>query len=66
MSDIVVELRRRNWSDDKIAKHLGMDPDEVLRLTQISGLSELFADQEFSKSWEIGEMESDLEEVELA
>lgn len=66
MSDIVVELRRRNWSDEKIAKHLGMDPDEVLRLTQISGLSELFADQEFSKSWEIGEMESDLEEVELA
>ena len=66
MSDIVVELRRRNWNDEKIAKHLGMDPDEVLRLTQISGLSELFADQEFSKSWEIGEMESDLEEVELA
>jgi ParB-like chromosome segregation protein Spo0J len=66
MSDIVVELRRRNWSDEKIAKHLGMDPDEVLRLTQISGLSELFADQEFSKSWEIGEIESDLEEVELA
>lgn len=66
MSDIVVELRRRNWNDEKIAKHLGMDPDEVLRLTQISGLSELFADQEFSKSWEIGEMESNLEEVELA
>ena len=66
MSDIVVELRRRNWNDEKIAKHLGMDPDEVLRLTQISGLSELFADQEFSKSWEIGEIESDLEEVELA
>jgi ParB-like chromosome segregation protein Spo0J len=66
MSDIVVELRRRNWNDEKIAKHLGMDPDEVLRLTQISGLSELFADQDFSKSWEIGEIESDFEEVELA
>lgn len=66
MSDIVVELRRRNWSDEKIAKHLGMDPDEVLRLTQISGLAELFADQEFSKSWDIGEVESELDEVELA
>lgn len=53
MSDIVVELKRRNWSEDKIAKHLGMDPDEILRLCQISGLAEMFKDQEFSKSWEI-------------
>jgi ParB-like chromosome segregation protein Spo0J len=65
MSDIVVELRKRNWSEEKIAKHLGMDSDEVLRLTQISGLSELFADQEFSKSWEIGEVTSELDEIEL-
>jgi ParB-like chromosome segregation protein Spo0J len=53
MSDIVVELRRRNWAEEKIAKHLGMDPDEVLRLTQISGLAEMFADQEFSMSWDV-------------
>ena len=25
MSDIVIELKRRNWSDTKIAKELGMD-----------------------------------------
>lgn len=55
MSDIVVELKRRNWSDDKIGRELGMDADEVLRLSQISGLAELFADDEFSRSWEIGE-----------
>lgn len=53
MSDIVIELKRRNWSDNKIAKNLGMEPDEVLRLCQITGLSELFADQEFSKSWDV-------------
>ena len=53
MSDIVVELKRRNWSDEKIAKSLGMDMDEVLRLCQITGLVELFADQEFSKSWDV-------------
>lgn len=52
MSDIVVELKRRNWSDSKIAKQLGMEPDEVLRLAQISGLAELFADEEFSQAWE--------------
>ena len=52
MSEIVIELKRRNWSDEKICKELGMDRDEVLRLCQISGLSELFADQAFSNSWE--------------
>jgi len=57
MSDIVIELKRRNWTDNKIAKNLGMDADEVLRLCQISGLSELFADQEFSKSWDVEHFE---------
>ena len=55
MSDIVIELKRRNWSDEKIGRDLGMDPDEVLRLTQITGLAEMFADREFSKAWESGE-----------
>ncbi len=55
MSDIVIELSRRNWSDQRIAKELGMDADEVLRLKQISGLAEMFADEEFSEAWEIEE-----------
>lgn len=53
MSEIVIELKRRNWSDLKIATELGMDQDEVLRLTQISGLCEMFKDEEFSQAWEI-------------
>lgn len=52
MSDIVLELKRRNWSDEKIGRELGMDPDEVLRLAQISGLAEAFADRDFSKAWD--------------
>lgn len=52
MSDIVIELKRRNWSDKKIGAELGMDPDEVLRLAQISGLIEMFSDREFSEAWE--------------
>ena len=65
MSDIVVELKRRNWSDEKISRELGMDQDEILRLCQITGLSELFQDQEFSRSWDIeGEItEKDFEEL---
>lgn len=52
MSDMVIELKRRNWTDAKICKELGMDQDEVLRLCQITGLSEIFADQDFSQAWE--------------
>jgi ParB-like chromosome segregation protein Spo0J len=52
MSDIVVDLARRNRSDEWIAKELGMEPDEVLRLKQITGLAELFSDKEFSEAWE--------------
>lgn len=53
MSEIVVELKRRNWSDERIGKELGMEADEVLRLSQISGLAEMFADREFSEAWEV-------------
>jgi ParB-like chromosome segregation protein Spo0J len=60
MSDIVIELKRRNWSDQKIGDHLGMDPDEVLRLSQITGLAELFTDAEFSASWDIEEAPAEL------
>ncbi len=52
MAEIVLELSRRNWSDKKIGKHLGMEPDEVLRLSQITGLAEMFTDREFSEAWE--------------
>jgi hypothetical protein len=52
MSDIVVELKQRNWTDERIGRELGMEPDEVLRLCQVAGLAELFADDEFSASWD--------------
>ena len=59
MSDIVLELKRRNWADAKIGRELGMDPDEVLRLTQITGLAEMFADREFSEAWEADQINED-------
>ena len=54
MSDIVLELKRRNWSPKKIGKELGMDQDEVLRLVQVTGLADMFKDSEFSEAWEAG------------
>lgn len=53
MAEIVIDLKRRNWSDVKIAKELGLDPDEILRLSQITGLAEMFKDKDFSHSWEV-------------
>jgi ParB-like chromosome segregation protein Spo0J len=52
MADIVLELKRRNWSDEKIGRELGMDPDEVLRLAQITGLADAFLNRDFSEAWE--------------
>jgi hypothetical protein len=51
MSEIVIELKNRNWTNNKIAKQLGMDEEEVLRLCQISGLENLFSDKDFSRAW---------------
>ena len=51
MSEIVIELKNRNWSNTRIAKQLGMDEEEVLRLCQISGLEHLFSDRDFSRAW---------------
>jgi hypothetical protein len=48
---LVAFLKRNDWSNERIGKELGMEPDEVLRLKQITGLAEAFEDKEFSKSW---------------
>lgn len=51
MSEIVIELKNRNWSNARISKQLGMDEEEVLRLCQVSGLEHLFSDKDFSRAW---------------
>lgn len=63
MSDIVIDLKKRNWTDEKIANQLGMDPDEVLRLCQISGLAEAFKDRQFSEAWEAVRFNTEPEEA---
>ena len=63
MSDIVIELKKRNWPDTRIAKELGMDADEVLRLCQITGLSEVFSEESFSQAWDAVLMSEDDEKI---
>ncbi|ECP1951352.1 ParB N-terminal domain-containing protein [Salmonella enterica] len=53
MSDLVRELYYLGWDDAKISQELGMDRDEVLRLRQIGGITEVFSDQEYSKGWSV-------------
>lgn len=63
MSEIVIELKNRNWRNARIARELGMDEEEVLRLCQLSGLEELFSDKDFSRSWEADDSQADFEPV---
>ena len=50
----LVELFSGIGSQVKAMKNIGMDRDELLRLKQITGLADLFANSEFSMSdeWE--------------
>lgn len=64
MSEIVVELKRRFWTDERISTELGMDADEVLRLQQVTGLAGLFGDEDFSEAWEAVSLD-EADELEL-
>lgn len=53
MADLVRQMIQAGWNDKQIQRELGMEPDEVLRLKQLTGLAALFADREFSEAWEV-------------
>lgn len=53
MSNIVSELVEMGKSDRWICKHVGMSLDELLRMKQITGVAALFANSDFSESWEV-------------
>ena len=52
MSTIVAELVEMGKGDRWICQHIGMSVDELLRLKQITGVAALFANRDFSQSWE--------------
>lgn len=63
MSEIVIELKNRNWKNARIARELGMDEDEILRLCQVSGLEHLFKDDDFTKAWVSNDENLDIYEL---
>ena len=64
MSTIVSELVEMGKGDRWICNHIGMSVDELLRLKQITGVASLFANNEFSSSWEadIDELNAEFED----
>lgn len=54
MGDIVRALIGQGWDDEKIAEHLGMTPEELLRLKQVVGAAHMMASREYGGSWDGG------------
>lgn len=51
MSDMVAKLLDLGWKEARIAKHLGMEAEEVLRLKREAGIGSHYARQPHSKAW---------------
>lgn len=51
MSSMVFNMLDNGWGDVEICNHLGMEPEELLRLKHITGFSKLFAESEYNKAW---------------
>ena len=63
MSQIVTELVEMGKGDHWICKHIGMSPDELLRMKQITGLASLFANTDFGEAWEADTADGEFADV---
>jgi len=52
MGKLVFEMLNNGWSDAKICNHLGLEPEELLKLKHITGFSALFKNGQYNKAWE--------------
>jgi ParB-like chromosome segregation protein Spo0J len=56
MSNMVFEMLNNGWSDEEVCNHLGMEPEEILKLKHITGFSKLFENSEYKRAWETHKM----------
>lgn len=49
--DLIQKLSGLGWSDAKIAKHLAMPAEEILRTKQVRGMAEYYAYRHYSRAW---------------
>ena len=51
MANMVFSMLEKGWKDEDICNHLGMEPEELLRIKHITGFSKLFENAEYKKAW---------------
>lgn len=51
MGNMVFQMLDNGWTESEICNHLGMEPEEILKLKHITGFSKLFKDIEYNKAW---------------
>ncbi len=51
MTSVVFGMKEKGLSDTEVANELGMEDEEIVRLTHIGGFSAMFKDAEYSSSW---------------
>jgi ParB-like chromosome segregation protein Spo0J len=52
-ADIIKSLVEQGLSDEEISNHLKIDLDTIYRYKQLTGISTLFKNVEYSKSWDM-------------
>lgn len=56
-ADLIRALIEQGLPEKEIATHLGIDLDTVFRYKQVTGIAELFKNQQYSVAWEMTEGE---------
>jgi ParB-like chromosome segregation protein Spo0J len=59
MGTIVRALVEEGWDDERIANHLGMSAEELLRLKQVVGAARMLAPKEYEQAWETADGDDD-------
>ena len=57
MGDLVIALIKQGVPEEEVAQKLGMELEEVLRLKQVTGIAEVFKNQNYSAAWEMVEVD---------
>jgi hypothetical protein len=52
MAQVVFGMLDEGWSEEEVARQLGMEADELVRLKYVTGFAKLFEDVQYRRAWE--------------
>lgn len=52
MSNIVIEMKNKGWSDERICFELGLKKEELIRLKTVTGYAKFYENDEYSRAYE--------------